>query len=42
MNLQNTNLQNAFAPFDIDLLNALNANVHLAIAEDVGSGDLTG
>lgn len=42
MNLQNTNLQNAFAPFDIDLLNALNANVQLALAEDVGSGDLTG
>ncbi len=42
MNLQNTNLQNTFAPFDIDLLNALNANVQLAIAEDVGSGDLTG
>lgn len=42
MNLQNTNLQNTFAPFDIDLLNALNANVQLALAEDVGSGDLTG
>jgi nicotinate-nucleotide pyrophosphorylase (carboxylating) len=42
MNLQNTNLQNAFAPFDNDLLNALNANVQLALAEDVGSGDLTG
>jgi nicotinate-nucleotide pyrophosphorylase (carboxylating) len=42
MNLQNTNLQNAFAPFDTDLLNALNASVQLALTEDVGSGDLTG
>jgi nicotinate-nucleotide pyrophosphorylase (carboxylating) len=42
MNLQNTNLQNAFAPFDTELLNALNASVQLALTEDVGSGDLTG
>lgn len=42
MSLQNTNLQNPFTPFDLDLSNALNANVVLALSEDVGSGDLTG
>jgi nicotinate-nucleotide pyrophosphorylase (carboxylating) len=42
MNFQNTNLQNSFAPFDLDLANALNASVALALLEDVGSGDLTG
>jgi nicotinate-nucleotide pyrophosphorylase (carboxylating) len=42
MSFQSTNLQNAFAPFDLDLTNALNANVALALSEDVGAGDLTG
>lgn len=42
MSFQNTNLQNSFAPFDLDLSNALNASVALALLEDVGSGDLTG
>lgn len=42
MSVQNTNLQNAFAPFDSDLSNALSASVALALLEDVGSGDLTG
>ena len=42
MSLQSTNLQNTFAPFDLDLTNALNANVSLALNEDVGTGDLTG
>jgi len=42
MSLQSTNLQNTFAPFDLDLTNALNANVSLALSEDVGTGDLTG
>lgn len=42
MSLQNTNLRNAFAPFDLGLSNALNASVKFALLEDVGSGDLTG
>lgn len=42
MSVQNTNLQNAFAPFDSDLSKALSASVALALLEDVGSGDLTG
>lgn len=42
MSFQNTNLQNNFAPFDLELSNALNASVKLALLEDVGSGDLTG
>lgn len=42
MATQNTNLQNAFAPFDLDLSKALSASVALALLEDVGSGDLTG
>jgi nicotinate-nucleotide pyrophosphorylase (carboxylating) len=42
MSIQNTNLQNAFAPFDLDLSKALSASVALALLEDVGSGDLTG
>ncbi|MFZ6820129.1 carboxylating nicotinate-nucleotide diphosphorylase [Undibacterium sp. Ji22W] len=42
MSLQSTNLKNTFAPFDLDLTNALNANVSLALSEDVGAGDLTG
>lgn len=42
MSVQNTNLQNAFAPFDSDLSKALSASVAVALLEDVGSGDLTG
>ncbi|MBC3874610.1 carboxylating nicotinate-nucleotide diphosphorylase [Undibacterium flavidum] len=42
MSFQNTNLKNIFAPSDLDLSNALNASVKLALLEDVGSGDLTG
>ena len=35
-------LVNPFAPFDAPLQAALAANVRLALAEDVGDGDLTG
>ena len=42
MSIQNTNLQNAFAPFDLDLSKALSASVALTLLEDVGGGDLTG
>lgn len=43
MNLtSNSNLRNPFAPFDAALTAACDANVDLAIAEDVGSGDHTG
>lgn len=37
-----SNLINPFAPFDAALTDALVANVTSALAEDVGSGDLTG
>jgi nicotinate-nucleotide pyrophosphorylase (carboxylating) len=37
-----SNLQNPFAPFDAALLAAFDANVNLAIAEDVGNCDYTG
>jgi len=37
-----SNLQNPFAPFDSALAAAFDANVNLAIAEDVGNGDYTG
>ncbi|WP_034297366.1 carboxylating nicotinate-nucleotide diphosphorylase [Herbaspirillum sp. RV1423] len=37
-----SNLRNPFAPFDAALAAAFDANVNLAIAEDVGSGDHTG
>src|SRR5450830_740345 len=37
-----SNLQNPFAPFDAPLSAAFDANVNLAIAEDVGNGDHTG
>ena len=36
------NLVNPFAPFEPALVAALNANVALALEEDVGSGDVTG
>ncbi len=36
-----SNLRNPHAPFDADLSAALTANVHAALAEDVGSGDWT-
>ncbi len=35
-------LKNPFAPFDAALASAFEANINLAIAEDVGTGDLTG
>lgn len=35
-------LRNSYAPFDTALAVALDANIHAALAEDVGSGDLTG
>lgn len=35
-------LQNSHAPFDAALIAAFEANIHAAIIEDVGSGDLTG
>jgi nicotinate-nucleotide pyrophosphorylase (carboxylating) len=37
-----SNLRNPFAPFDPALSAAFDANVNLAIAEDVGNGDHTG
>ncbi|CAN5382178.1 carboxylating nicotinate-nucleotide diphosphorylase [soil metagenome] len=37
-----SNLINPFAPFDLALANAFEASITLALAEDVGSGDLTG
>jgi nicotinate-nucleotide pyrophosphorylase (carboxylating) len=37
-----SNLRNPFAPFDADLETALHRNIHEAIEEDVGHGDLTG
>lgn len=35
-------LKNPFAPFDADLARAFEANINAALAEDIGSGDLTG
>ena len=35
-------LQNPFAPFDAALVAAFEANIQAALAEDVGSGDVTG
>lgn len=35
-------LQNPFAPFDAALVQAFEANINIALAEDVGSGDVTG
>lgn len=35
-------LQNPFAPFDVALVAAFEANIQTALAEDVGSGDVTG
>ena len=35
-------LINPFAPFDIALQVAFESNIQIALAEDVGSGDLTG
>ena len=35
-------LKNPFAPFDAALAAAFEANINSALAEDVGSGDLTG
>ncbi|MBS1171039.1 MAG: nadC [Burkholderiaceae bacterium] len=37
-----SNLNNRFAPFDDKLAAALEANVAAALAEDIGSGDVTG
>ncbi|WP_061539492.1 carboxylating nicotinate-nucleotide diphosphorylase [Collimonas fungivorans] len=37
-----SNLENRFAPFDAALQTAFDNNIRTAIAEDVGSGDLTG
>ncbi|MEN9867418.1 MAG: hypothetical protein RL748_3008, partial [Pseudomonadota bacterium] len=37
-----SNLHNPFAPFDIALQVAFESNIHIALAEDVGTGDLTG
>lgn len=41
-NQQTSNLKNSFAPFDADLAAALERNVSLALAEDIGTADLTG
>lgn len=35
-------LINPFAPFDVALMAAFEANIQAALAEDIGSGDLTG
>lgn len=35
-------LKNSFAPFDAALMAAFEANINLALAEDVGTGDVTG
>lgn len=35
-------LQNPFAPFDVALAEAFEANIRSALAEDVGTGDVTG
>ena len=37
-----SNLINRFAPFNPELAQAMQANVALALAEDIGSGDVTG
>ncbi len=37
-----SNLENRFSPFDAALQSALDNNIRTALAEDVGSGDLTG
>lgn len=37
-----SNLHNPFAPFDIALQVAFESNIQIALAEDVGTGDLTG
>jgi nicotinate-nucleotide pyrophosphorylase (carboxylating) len=37
-----SNLENRFAPFDTALQAAFDNNIRIALAEDVGSGDLTG
>ncbi len=42
LTVQVSTLTNPFAPFDAALDTALQANVTLALNEDVGSGDLTG
>ena len=35
-------LRNPYAPFDDDLKRAFQANIAAALAEDVGTGDVTG
>lgn len=42
MTASTDSLRNPFAPFDAALATALSQNVAAAIAEDIGSGDLTG
>ncbi|GAC1333995.1 MAG: carboxylating nicotinate-nucleotide diphosphorylase [Collimonas sp.] len=42
MSISTSTLENRFAPFDAALQVAFDNNVRTAIAEDVGSGDLTG
>lgn len=42
MSTSTSTLENRFAPFDAALQTAFDNNVRTAIAEDVGSGDLTG
>ncbi|WP_211468210.1 carboxylating nicotinate-nucleotide diphosphorylase [Collimonas silvisoli] len=42
MSTSTSNLENRFAPFDAALQTAFDNNIRTAIAEDVGSGDLTG
>ena len=37
-----SNLINRYAPFDADLLCAFDASIEAALAEDIGSGDVTG
>ncbi|SFA83009.1 nicotinate-nucleotide pyrophosphorylase [carboxylating] [Collimonas sp. OK607] len=42
MSTSTSTLENRFAPFDAALQTAFDNNIRTAIAEDVGSGDLTG
>jgi len=42
MSTHTSNLENRFAPFDAALQAAFDNNIRTALAEDVGSGDLTG
>ena len=42
MTSSTTTLINPFAPFDAALATAFEANIETALAEDIGTGDVTG